>query len=231
MERAARMQRAARRMLPGACVGRGGRFPLRGVAAKNDGSMPPLYPHDPLNALHRTAWRWLDVAVAVGEVASEPWALALVALALYSWLEREVRGVVKSFLPLAAALAAAAALALLARAALAVPRPVDAGGEGLGGLLRHAFPTGHAAAVAVFATYSVLAYGRRAVAALALALVLALGRALAGPHWAAEVVAGGLAGAALGTAAYAVALRLVPGGHLARLRAARAVRSGAAVDA
>ncbi len=181
--------------------------------------MPPLYPHDPLSAVPRAAWRWLDLALAAGDVAGEPWVLALLALALYSWLDREVRGVVKTFLPFVGALAAAAVLAALARAALAVPRPVGAGG--FGALLRHAFPTGHAAAVAVFATYSLLAYGRRAVAAPALALVLALGRALSGPHWAAEVVAGGLAGGVLGTAAYAAALRLVPGGHLARLRADR----------
>ncbi len=196
-----------------------------------NGSMPPLYPHDPLSTLHRAAWRWLDVAVAAGDVASEPWALALIALALYSWLEREVRGVVKTFLPLGAALAAAAALAFLARAALAVPRPVDAAGGGFGGLLRHAFPTGHAAAVAAFAIYSLLAYGRRAAVAPGLALALALGRALAGPHWVMEVLAGGVAGALLGTAAYAAALRLVPDGHLARLRRARAVRPSAVPDA
>ncbi len=191
--------------------------------------MPPLYPQDPLNAVSRAAWRWLDVALAAGDVASEPWVLALVALALYSWLEREVRGVVKSFLPLAAALAAAAALALLARAALAVPRPVEAIG-GIGALVRSAFPTGHAAAVSAFAIYSVLAYGRRASGAVALALVLALGRVFAGPHWSAELAGGGLAGAALGAAAYATALRLTPGGHLERLRRARAGTSGAAPD-
>ncbi len=191
--------------------------------------MPPLYPQDPLNAVGRAAWRWLDVALAAGDVASEPWVLALVALALYSWLEREVRGVVKSFLPLASALALAAALALLARAALAVPRPVEAVG-GLGSLVRRAFPTGHAAAVSVFATYSLLAYGRRAWGAVALAVLLALGRAFAGPHWGAEVAAGGLAGAVLGCAAYGAAVRLTPDGHLARLRKARAGTAGAVAN-
>jgi membrane-associated phospholipid phosphatase len=194
--------------------------------------MPPLYAQDPLSAVQAgTAWRWLDLPVALADVASEVWVVALIALALYAWLEQEVRDVVRVFLPLAAALAAAGGLALAARALGALPRPVDATGRGFGPLLGQAFPSGQVAAVAAFAAYSLLAYGRRARAVLVVAAAVAVARAASSAHWAADLSGGALAGGALGAAAYAAALRLSPRGHLARLRAIRRPPGGEAVAA
>lgn len=193
--------------------------------------MPPLYAQDPLSAVQRDpSWRWVDLAAALADVASEAWVLGLVALALYAFFEREVKDVVKVVLPLAVALAAAAGLAALARALGAVPRPAGAG-QGAAGLLRLAFPGGNAAAVAAFATYSLLAYGRRARAAVLVAVAIVVARAASGAHWAGELAGGTVAGASLAAGAYAAALRLSPRGHLARLRAARrAGEHGALAD-
>jgi membrane-associated phospholipid phosphatase len=182
--------------------------------------MPPLY-QDPLATVPRAGWRWIEIARAILDVSCEAWALALVALALFSFLDREVKGVVKSFLPLAFALAAAAVLAPALRMVAGVPRPLGGGGPSIGPLLVRAFPSGHAAAMAVFVTYGALAYGRRAVPALAAAAALGVARALGAAHWAAELSGGLLGGAALATAAYVGAIRLFPHGHLARLRQGR----------
>ncbi len=182
--------------------------------------MPPLY-QDPLSAVPGAEWRWLDVARALLDVSSEAWVLALITLAVYSFLERDVRGTLKSFLPLALALAAAGVLALVARAIGGVPRPLEGGGHTLGPLLRRAFPSHQAGAVAVFATYTALAYRRRAVWVVLAATAVGVGRALGGPHWAADLAGGGIAGILVGVVAYAATVRLLPGGHVARLRAGR----------
>lgn len=179
--------------------------------------MPPLY-QDPLSAVPG-AWRWVDLLRALVEVSCEAWALALVALAVYSFLEAEVKGVLKVFLPLALALLAAGAVAAAARALGALPRPAEAAGHSLAPLLRRAFPTAQSTAVGVFAAYSALVYGRRGVAVAAAAAVLGVLHALVGPHPVAELAGGALGGLALGVAAYGVALRLSPGGHVARRRA------------
>jgi membrane-associated phospholipid phosphatase len=169
--------------------------------------------------------------VALADVASEPWVVALIALALFAWLEFEVKDVVKAFLPLGVALLAAGGVALAARALGAVPRPVGEGGPGTASLLLwHAFPTAKVGAVAAFATYASLAYGRRARAALVLAAAVAVARAVSGTHWLADLAGGAGAGAALGAGVYAAALRLWPRGHLARLRRARR-RPGAPAEA
>ncbi|HEX9052903.1 MAG TPA: hypothetical protein VF841_20410 [Anaeromyxobacter sp.] len=185
--------------------------------------MPPLSAQDALSAVQRGAgWRWLDLPVTLADVASAPWVVALLALALFAWLEYEVKDVVKAFLPLGAALLAAAAVASAARALGAVPRPVGEGGPGSASLLLwRAFPDSNVAAVAAFAVYALRAYGRRARAALVLAAAVAVARALSGPHWLAHLLGGAAAGAVLGAGAYAIALRLWPDGHLARLRSAR----------
>ena len=188
--------------------------------------MPPLY-QDPLSAVPG-AWRWIDLARALVEVSCEAWAIALVALAVYSFLEAEVKGVLKTFLPLALALIAAAVLALLARTVGGMPRPVGAAGHAVGALLRRAFPTGQASAVAVFASYTALVYGRRALALVALAAVAGLAHALAGPHWIADLVGGGVLGIAVGAAAYALTLRLAPEGHVAGRRPRRRPEAPAA---
>ncbi len=185
--------------------------------------MPPLSAQDALSAVQRgAAWRWLDLPVTLADVASEPWVVALIALALFAWLEYEVKDVVKAFLPLGVALLAAGGVALAAQALGAVPRPVGDGGPGTASLLLwRAFPASNVAAVAAFAVYALLAYGRRARGALVLATAVAVARALSGPHWVAHLAGGSTAGAVLGAGVYGAALRLWPGGHLARLRGAR----------
>ncbi|HEX9243381.1 MAG TPA: phosphatase PAP2 family protein [Anaeromyxobacter sp.] len=181
--------------------------------------MPPLY-QDPLSAVPG-AWRWIDLARALVEVSTEAWAIAVIALAVYSFLEVEVRGVLKVFLPLAVALGAATLFALAARSVGGLPHPVEGAGLALGPLLRRAFPSGQAAAVAVFATYSALVYGRRAIAAVVLAVLVGLAHVLAGPHWGAGLAGGGVLGVALGASAWALTIRAVPGGHVATRRPRR----------
>lgn len=195
----------------------------------NHRSMPPFLAQDPLDALrHAGQPGWLDVAWAVASVASEPWALALLGIALYSWLEREVPAVLKSVAPLWAALAVAGALALGAQGVVSAPRPAEAG-DLLVSALRH-LTSAPGLPLGVFAGYTLLAYGRRGRVALVVAAAGGAARGWAGPHWAADLLGGGLAGAALAAAAWAVVLRLSPGGHLARLREARRA-PGHAADA
>jgi membrane-associated phospholipid phosphatase len=182
--------------------------------------MPPLY-QDPLSAVPGAEWRWIDLSRALVEVSCEAWALALIALAVYSFLERDVKDVLKAFFPLALALAAAGALALVARAVGGVPRPLDGAGHALGPLLRRAFPSSQAAAVTVFATYTALVYRRRAVPVVVVATAVALARALGRPYWAADLAAGGIAGLLLAVGAYAATLKLLPRGHVAELRERR----------
>ena len=136
-----------------------GRQPL----ALYNNSVPPLIAHDPLGAAAVAGQpHWAVLLVATLHVAGEPWALALLALAAYSWLEREVRGVVEVVVPLALALALGGVGVEVARIAAAAPRP--AGAAGLAPLVRHLFPGPHVLALAAFAGYSLLVYRRRAVA-------------------------------------------------------------------
>ncbi|WP_242346381.1 phosphatase PAP2 family protein [Anaeromyxobacter terrae] len=186
--------------------------------------MPPLYAQDPLGAANAALQsRALDLPMAALLVACEPWMLVLVALALYSWLEGEVRGVLKSVAPATIAILLAVGVALAARAAGAAPRPLEA--SGFAPLLRAAFPAPHAAGVAAFAVFSLLAYGRRALSVLALAALCAAARVRVGPHWAADLAAGGMLGVLVAGAAYLATLRLLPRGHLAALRARRVRRT------
>ncbi len=182
--------------------------------------MPPLNAQDPLGAA-RAAFQAgaLDLPTAALLVACEPWMLLLVALALYSWLEGEVRGVLKAFTPAAAAILVSVALALAARATGSAPRPLEEGG--LVPLLAAAFPAPHTAGVAALAVFSLLAYGRRALGVLALAALCGVARVRAGAHWGADLGAGGALGAVAALGAYAATLRLFPAGHLARLRRRR----------
>jgi hypothetical protein len=101
--------------------------------------MPP-YAQDAFTAAHEALQsRWLDVLMTGLSVAFEPWILALIALALFSWLERDVPSVLRSFLPLLAALAVAVA----------------------GGVIAGAGPFGgQALATSVFASYGVAARPR-----------------------------------------------------------------------
>lgn len=193
--------------------------------------MPPLYVQDPLSAVERgIAWRWIDVPAALVDVAGETWIVALIALALFAWLEHEVKDVLKVFLPLALALAAVGGVGALARFLGAVPRPAGGAGRAVVPLFHHAFPAGQVGAVAAFATYALLAYGRRARAAILLALAVATARIVSGSHWAVGLAGGGIVGAALGAFAYGAALRFFPRGHLARLRAERRPVTGAVIE-
>ena len=59
--------------------------------------MPPLLAQDPLDALQRSGTLgWQQVFALAVAVACEPWALAVIAVALYSWLERGVPAVLKA---------------------------------------------------------------------------------------------------------------------------------------
>lgn len=192
--------------------------------------MPPLLAQDPLDALQRSGQlAWPEVVALVVAVACEPWALAVIALALYSWLEREVPAVLEAVIPLALALLAGEALAGAGRAAWTAPRLAEAG-PGAAPLLRLLLG-GHAVALGTFVGYSLLAYGRRAAPVLGLAALATAGRIWAGPHWLGDLAGGGLAGAALGAAAYLTTLRLFPAGHLATARCDRRTRARAAPPA
>ncbi|WP_242340095.1 MULTISPECIES: phosphatase PAP2 family protein [Anaeromyxobacter] len=186
--------------------------------------MPPLYAQDPLGAANAALQsRALELPMAALLVACEPWMLVLVALALYSWLEGEVRGVLKAVAPAAISILLAVGVALAARAAGAAPRPLEA--SGFAPLLRAAFPAPHAAGVAAFATFSLLVYGRRALTVLALAALCAMARVRMGSHWAADLAAGGMLGVLAAGVTYVAALRLLPRGHLSALRARRLPRA------
>lgn len=168
--------------------------------------MPPLLAHDPLDAVQRASrpgW-WLAPATALS-VACEHWVLALLALALYAWLEGDVPAVLRSFLPLAAALAVGVGLvAGCARVA------------GLAGWVR-AVPSGHALWAATFAAYTLRLYGPRwGAAAGALALSGGLSRIYLGSNGIPSVAAGWVLGVAIGLAAAEVAARWVPGSRAAR---------------
>src|SRR5574341_906214 len=113
--------------------------------------MPPLLAHDPLDAVQRASrpgW-WLAPATALS-VACEHWVLALLALALYAWLEQDVPAVLRSFLPFGAAIAVGVGIvAVCGRAG------------GVGGWGVRAVPSGHALWAATFAAYTYRLYGIR----------------------------------------------------------------------
>lgn len=181
--------------------------------------MPPFLANDPVAAARGAEATWVAVLAAVLQVASEGWALALVALALYSWLERDVPAVVKAFLPALGAIAAAHAVGALLQLVSGAPRPVGGPATGPLELLRQVgLPSGQVLAVAAFAAYSLAVYRRRALAALALALLACAAAVAAGTRWPLVAAGAGL-GALLGVAAWTAVLRAFPRGHLARLRA------------
>ncbi|HYG69473.1 MAG TPA: hypothetical protein VD838_17500 [Anaeromyxobacteraceae bacterium] len=148
--------------------------------------MPP-YAQDAFTAAHEALQAgWLDRLMTALSAAFEPWILALVALALFSWLERDVPSVLRSFLPFVVALG------------LAIAGGALAGRVGFGG---------QALATAVFASYAIATYGRRALPLLLVPLLGGLVRVHAGAHWAFDVLRGWGFGAALGVAAHLVAVR------------------------
>ncbi len=189
--------------------------------------MPPFFGQDPLGVASAAGEpRWVAVLLATLHVAGEPWALALVALATYSWLEREVRGVVEVVVPLAIALAVGAGAVEVARVAASAPRPLGAPGIAL--LVRHLFPAGHVLALATFGSYSLLVYRRRALAPLVLAALVSTG--VAGRYGRGALGAGIAAGLFLAAVAYLVAVRLARRGHLAARRRTPPARTPADAD-
>jgi len=86
--------------------------------------MPPLFAHDPLDAVQRAAQRgWMLAPATALSVACEYWVLALVALATYAWLESDVPAALKAFLPMALALAVGVGV-VAAGAAMGLGGPV-----------------------------------------------------------------------------------------------------------
>src|SRR5512140_1011574 len=174
--------------------------------------MPPLFAHDPLDALQRGAHPgWLLAPATALSVACEHWVLALLALALYAWLERDVPAVLRTFAPLALALVVGVALvAAGARAGV------------LAGWGVRAIPSGHALWGATFAVYTFRVYGlKTGLLAALLPLTGGAARIYLGSNGVPSVGAGWVIGALIGWSAYAVAVRVVPGnwpgGRRARL--------------
>lgn len=86
---------------------------------------PPFYAHDPFLALHRALQHpWLDLPAEVLSVTCERWALALLGLALFASLERDLRRVGWTFLALEMALAASGAAVQRLKEAFDTPRPL-----------------------------------------------------------------------------------------------------------
>lgn len=161
--------------------------------------MPPLFAHDPLEAVQRTSrpgW-WLAPATALS-VACEHWVLALLALALFAWLEGDVRSVLRVFVPFAVALLVGVGLVAVCW------RVGRMAGWGV-----RAVPSGHALWAATFAAYTFRVYGARwGGAAAGLALAGGVSRIVLGSNGIPSVAAGWAVGVALGVAAFEVAARL-----------------------
>lgn len=174
--------------------------------------MPPLLAHDPLDAVQRAArpgW-WLAPATALS-VACEHWTLALLALALYAWLEGDVPAVLKAFAPFALALAVGVGVVA------ACSRAGNLAGWGVRGV-----PSSHALWSATFAAYTLRVYGRRwGLGAVALSLAGGLSRIYLGSNGITSVAAGWFVGGVLGLAAFEAAARIAPGSPAGIRRARR----------
>jgi hypothetical protein len=147
-------------------------------------------------------------------VAAEPWALAVLGLAAFSWLERSVRAVVEVALPLALALAVGGGAVEAVRIVEGTAHALSLGA--LHAAAQRLFPGPHVLAIATFAGYSLLVYRRRAVGPLGLAALAFMG--VAGRYGGGALAAGVVCGLALAAAAYAAAVRLARRGPLAARR-------------
>jgi membrane-associated phospholipid phosphatase len=153
-----------------------------------------------LDALQRAAPPvWLLAVATALSVACEYWVLALVALAVFAWLERDVPAVLRAFLPLAASLAVGIGIVAL--------------GSRLGGLAGwgvRAVPSGHALWGATFAAYALRLYGARVgIVAALLPLAGGASRIYLGSNGVPSVAAGWVIGAAVGLLTFEVGSRMV----------------------
>jgi membrane-associated phospholipid phosphatase len=187
-------------------------MPCAALALSEARPMPPLVAHDPLDAVQRTGHPgWMLGPATALSVACEYWVLALLALAAYAWLERDVPAVMKAFLPLALALAVGVGLVAIG-ARMGV----------LAGWGVRAVPSGHALWGATFAAYTLRVYGTR-LGLLAALLPLAGGvsRIYLGSNGAPSVLAGWGIGVLLGLLTFEVAARVAPTSPAGRRRAGR----------
>ncbi|HTP25432.1 MAG TPA: phosphatase PAP2 family protein [Anaeromyxobacteraceae bacterium] len=188
---------------------------------------PPLYAHDPFLSLHWAMQsRWLDLPAAALSTLCEGWALLLLGLLVFCWMERNPGRVLAVLLPLPLALLASGGLTQDLKELCATPRPLMVFGPhqvrvGMEPLYLHGFPSGHSSAVATFAVYANLVYGRRARWTFGLMVLGGLSRVYVGAHWVTDVIGGWGLGTLLGMLGYGLAIWLFPGGYLARLRRER----------
>lgn len=178
--------------------------------------IPGYYALDPFLRVHRALQHpWLDLPFAALSRACEGWALAAIAAATFLWLERDAR---RALVPLGVfwvALAASGGLVQQLKELFATPRPLAVFGPervrvSLEPLLTLGFPSGHSSAVATFATFTALAYGRRAAWVWVFMLLGGLSRIYVGAHWGLDVAGGWALGALLGSGAYLLARRAWP---------------------
>ena len=163
--------------------------------------MPPLFAHDPLDAVQHAAHRgWLLAPATALSVACEYWVLALLAVAAYAWLEQDVRSVLRAFVPLGLALALGVAIvALGGRAGV------------LAGWGVRAVPSAHALWGATFAAYTLRVYGvRPGLVAMLLPVLGGISRIYLGSNGIPSVVAGWVIGALVGVLAFEVGRRVFP---------------------
>jgi len=192
--------------------------------------MPPFYAHDPFLALHRALQvRWLDIPMTVLSTACEGWVLGLIGLAWFSWLERNLRGLLLAWWPMALALAVDGLLVQLLKSLWHTPRPLGVYGSGevrvlIDPLFQFGFPSGHSASAATLAVFATLAYGLRGAGLIGLALLGGLSRVYVGAHWVFDILGGWVVGSLLGAVSYWAALRLPGGWHLRDLRRQRRAR-------
>jgi len=174
--------------------------------------MPPLFAHDPLDAVQRAAQRgWMLAPATALSVACEYWVLALVALAAYAWLESDVPSALKAFLPMALALAVGVGVVAVG-ARLGV-----AAGWGV-----RAVPSGHALWGATFAAYTLRIYGvRHGLPAALLAFAGGASRIYLGSNGVPSVLAGWVMGALVGAVTFELTARLAPTSPAGRRRAAQ----------
>jgi membrane-associated phospholipid phosphatase len=163
--------------------------------------MPPLFAHDPLAAAQRAIHPgWLLALATALSVACEYWALTLVALAVFAWLEHDVPSALKGFVPFVLALTVAIGfIAVVGRVGAAA------------GLGVRAVPSAHALWGATFAAYLFRVYGkRRGLVAALLPLAGGLSRIFLGSNGIPSVAVGWVIGALLGLATFELAARAAP---------------------